>query len=153
MIIRINQASCKWSSGWTGLLQMIIRMDRPLANDHPDGPASCNWSEIIQKRFALFSWSCSMIYFWQKFRLNDENYFFIVHHWQSPLVKPVQLNFFFLLLEIKFLTNKKGEEFVGQHQRKPTHLSSPEEAEDMQTTPSKQVFFKTYKKLETMNTF
>ena len=37
-------ASCKWSSGWTSLLQMIIRMDLPLANDHPDGPASCKWS-------------------------------------------------------------------------------------------------------------
>ena len=23
---------------------MIILMDRPLANDHPDGPASCKWS-------------------------------------------------------------------------------------------------------------
>ena len=35
------QASCELSSGWTGLLQMIIRMAPPLANDHPDGPASC----------------------------------------------------------------------------------------------------------------
>ena len=34
-------SSCKRLSGWIGLLQMIIRLDRPLANDHPDGPASC----------------------------------------------------------------------------------------------------------------
>ena len=25
-------------------MQMIILMDRPLANDHPDGPASCKLS-------------------------------------------------------------------------------------------------------------
>ena len=37
-------ASCKWSSWWTGLLQMIIQMDWPLENDHPDRPASCKWS-------------------------------------------------------------------------------------------------------------
>ena len=47
-------ASCKWSSGWTDLLQMIIRMDwplasyhpygPPLANDYPEGLASCKWS-------------------------------------------------------------------------------------------------------------
>ena len=37
-------ASFKWSTGWTGLLQMIIRMDRPLANDHLDGPTSCKLS-------------------------------------------------------------------------------------------------------------
>ena len=40
----IGPASCKWSSGWTSLLQMIIGMDRPLVNDHLDGPASCKWS-------------------------------------------------------------------------------------------------------------
>ena len=32
---------------------MIIRMDRPLANDHPDGPASCKqssgWTRLLQK--------------------------------------------------------------------------------------------------------
>ena len=37
-------ASCNWSSGWTGLLQIIIGMDRPLANDHSDWPAFCKWS-------------------------------------------------------------------------------------------------------------
>ena len=37
-------ASCKWSSGWIGLLQMIIRMDWPLANDHQVGLAFCKWS-------------------------------------------------------------------------------------------------------------
>ena len=86
-------AYCKWSSGWIGLLkmiirmdrplQMIIRMDRPLANDHPDGLASCKWSSgwtsllqmIIQmdwpltndqnpnKRFPLFTCSSFGI-FW-----------------------------------------------------------------------------------------
>ena len=44
---------CKWSSRWTGLLQMIIqmgflqmtiRMGLPFANEHPDGPAFCEWS-------------------------------------------------------------------------------------------------------------
>ena len=40
-------ASCKWSSGWTGLLQMIIWIGRPLANNHPDGPASCKWSSEL----------------------------------------------------------------------------------------------------------
>ena len=42
MIILDRLAFCKWSCGWTGLT--IIGMDRPLANDHRDGPASCNWS-------------------------------------------------------------------------------------------------------------
>ena len=37
-------ASCKWSSGWNGLLQMIFGIDWPLANDHLDGTASCKWS-------------------------------------------------------------------------------------------------------------
>ena len=62
-----GQASCRWSSGGTGLLandhpegpssckliirmgrplanDQIIRRDRPLANEYPDGPASCKWS-------------------------------------------------------------------------------------------------------------
>ena len=39
-----SKASCKWSSGRTSLLQMIIRVDRPLANDHLDRPVSCKWS-------------------------------------------------------------------------------------------------------------
>ena len=60
-----GQASCKWSSrgadllqmiiwrGWTlgndhsegpGLLQIMIRRDRPLAIDHLEGQASCKWS-------------------------------------------------------------------------------------------------------------
>ena len=42
----VGTASPKWLSGWTGLLQVIIRMDQPLASDHPDGPASCKWSEF-----------------------------------------------------------------------------------------------------------
>ena len=37
-------AACKPSPGWTSLLQLIIQMERPLANDHPDGTASCKWS-------------------------------------------------------------------------------------------------------------
>ena len=42
-----------WSPGhqgcccWTGLLHMIIWRGRPLANDHPEGPASCKWSSAI----------------------------------------------------------------------------------------------------------
>ena len=48
-----GQASCRWSSGGAGLLQMMIRRDRPLADGHPEGPlanddteglASCRWS-------------------------------------------------------------------------------------------------------------
>ena len=47
--LHYEPASCKLSSegtgllqmsGETGLLQMIIRRDWPLANDHPEGPAS-----------------------------------------------------------------------------------------------------------------
>ena len=38
------QASCKWSSGVAGLLQMIIRRDKPLANHHLEWPASSKWS-------------------------------------------------------------------------------------------------------------
>ena len=34
----------KWLSLWTGLLQMIIRGIRPLANNHPEDQASCKWS-------------------------------------------------------------------------------------------------------------
>ena len=37
-------SSCKWSSGRAGRLQMIIRRDRPLANEYQEGPASCKWS-------------------------------------------------------------------------------------------------------------
>ena len=37
-------APCKRSYGWSGLLQMIMHMDRPLANDLPDWPTSCKWS-------------------------------------------------------------------------------------------------------------
>ena len=37
---REGKASCKRTSGGTGLLQMIIWRDRPLANDHLEGPAS-----------------------------------------------------------------------------------------------------------------
>ena len=36
-------ASCKWSSGEAGILQMMIQRDRPLANGHPEGPAFCKW--------------------------------------------------------------------------------------------------------------
>ena len=32
---------CDWSSGLAGLLQMIIRMNWPFANDHLDGPDFC----------------------------------------------------------------------------------------------------------------
>ena len=39
-------ASCKWSSGRAGLLQMIIQRGRPLANDHPERPASYKWSSV-----------------------------------------------------------------------------------------------------------
>ena len=44
MIIKKKQASCKWSSRKTCLLQMIIWRIRPLANDHLKGPSSCKWS-------------------------------------------------------------------------------------------------------------
>ena len=44
MIIKKKQASCIWSSRKTGLLQMIIEKDRPLANDHQEKQASCKWS-------------------------------------------------------------------------------------------------------------
>ena len=37
-------ATCKWSSGGSGHLQMIIWRDRPLANDHLEDLASCKWS-------------------------------------------------------------------------------------------------------------
>ena len=38
-------ASCKWSSGGAGLLQMMIQRDRPPANDDPEGSCSKkrNW--------------------------------------------------------------------------------------------------------------
>ena len=39
-------ASCKWSSGWTVLLQMIIRIERPLVKD-----------QNSNMRFALLTWS------------------------------------------------------------------------------------------------
>ena len=37
---------CWFWSGGAGLLQMIIRRGRPLANDHPEGPAYCKWSSV-----------------------------------------------------------------------------------------------------------
>ena len=33
-----------WSSGWAGILRLIIRIGRPFANDHPDGLAICKCS-------------------------------------------------------------------------------------------------------------
>ena len=41
MIIRIDRPFANDHPDQPGLLQMIIWMDGPLANDHPDGPASC----------------------------------------------------------------------------------------------------------------
>ena len=38
-----QQQQQQWSSRWTSFSQMVIRMDRPLVNDHLDGPASCKW--------------------------------------------------------------------------------------------------------------
>ena len=40
VVVVDGRAFCKWSSGWTSLLQMIIRRDQPLANDHLDQPSS-----------------------------------------------------------------------------------------------------------------
>ena len=56
-------ASCKWSSGVAGLLQMIIRTGRPLANDHlsPLSPLS----PLPGSRFNLadLSWTiCSLLW-------------------------------------------------------------------------------------------
>ena len=45
-----------WSSGWAGLLQMIIRMGRPFANDHPDGPAFCKWSSGGASLLQMIIW-------------------------------------------------------------------------------------------------
>ena len=49
-------------SGSVGLLQMIIRINQPLANDHLDGPASCKWSSfsfsvilLLHKNISSFS--------------------------------------------------------------------------------------------------
>ena len=39
-----DSATCKWSFGGTGHLQMIIQRIWPLANDHPEDLASCKWS-------------------------------------------------------------------------------------------------------------
>ena len=104
---------------------MIIKIVRPFANDHPDQPGLLQmniWMDgPLPNDHPDGPASC-------KLSTTDH----------GPLVKPRQLNFFFLLLETKILTNENGEEFVGQHQRKPSYLSSPEEGEDMQTTPSKQ---------------
>ena len=63
-------AYCKWSSGWAGLLQMIILPGRPLhviiwigrtfANDHWDGQAFCKWSS----RFLPFNQILPHFYFY-----------------------------------------------------------------------------------------
>ena len=47
-------ASCKCLSGWTGLLQIIIRTDRPLANDHPDQPYSSPFFFLFFSKFIIF---------------------------------------------------------------------------------------------------
>ena len=48
----LSNKKCKWSSGWTSLLQMIIWMDLPLVNHHLDGLACCKlssqWTRILQ---------------------------------------------------------------------------------------------------------
>ena len=55
-------ASCKWFSGSTCLLQMIIRMAQPLANDHLEGLGSCKWlsgSSGLLQMILLFLLCCS----------------------------------------------------------------------------------------------
>ena len=44
IIIRRGRPLANESSWGAGLVQMIIQRGRPLANDHPEGPASCKWS-------------------------------------------------------------------------------------------------------------
>ena len=44
MIIVMDQHLANYHPGWISILQMIISLGRPLANDYPDPPASCKWS-------------------------------------------------------------------------------------------------------------
>ena len=41
---------------WTGLLQMIIWINQPLANDHPYRQASCNWSSGSTGLLQIIIW-------------------------------------------------------------------------------------------------
>ena len=43
-------------SGSTGLLQLIIRMGRPIVNDHLDGPAFCKWSSGLVGLLHVIIW-------------------------------------------------------------------------------------------------
>ena len=42
---------------------MIIRMDWPLANNHPEGPASCEWSSRSTIFFSIFLFILQQIYY------------------------------------------------------------------------------------------
>ena len=44
VVVIVVDAYCQWSSGWTSLLQVIIWIGQPIANDHPNGLAFCKWS-------------------------------------------------------------------------------------------------------------
>ena len=57
MTIPMAQPLATWSSGWTGLLQMIIRMDWAFVNDHQDGVVSSKrssgWTGLLQIIFRI----------------------------------------------------------------------------------------------------
>jgi len=48
--------SCKWSFGSTSLLQIIIRIDQPLANNPLDQPASYKWSSGSTGLLRMIIW-------------------------------------------------------------------------------------------------
>ena len=60
-------AFCKWSSELASLLQMIIRMGRPFANDHPDFFFSTRFPLLLQiwgSRFNIAHLSRTMCFCW-----------------------------------------------------------------------------------------
>ena len=51
-----------WLSKWgAGLLQTMIRRDRPLANDDPKGPASCKWSSGGAGLLQMIIWRAAAV--------------------------------------------------------------------------------------------
>ena len=116
-------APCKWSSGWTGPLQMIFWMDRPLANDRLDGPASCKRSSFFSP---LFFFSAKNIFFQIfssfSFTVNlflciktyfpSPNIFLIFHpHFSSPPKNTFSFSLYNLLFHLRFISPQQKNSF------------------------------------------
>ena len=77
-----GMTSCKWLSGWTGLLQIIIWINLPLAYDHPDRPTSCKWSFGSTGVLQMIFW-INHVYVWKYQEENMMSFFVKWDKWRA----------------------------------------------------------------------